>query len=42
LIERLGNLVPVLAIKLYLELLLTINNIDTQKAYDEYSYEIAS
>jgi hypothetical protein len=38
LIERLGSLVPVLAIKLYLQLLLTINTIDTQQAYDEYSY----
>lgn len=42
LIEKMGAINPVLAIKLYLELLLTINRIDTQKAYDEYTYETAS
>lgn len=31
-----------MGIKLYLELLLTINRIDTEKAYDEYTYETAS
>lgn len=34
LIEKLGGFQPVLAIKLYLELILTINRIDVDKAYD--------
>ena len=42
LIEKLGSLQPVLAIKLYLELILTINRVDPNKAYDEYTYETAS
>jgi hypothetical protein len=42
LIERVGSFLPVLGIKLYLELILTINRIDTAKAYDEFTYETAS
>lgn len=42
LIEKMGTLQPVLAIKLYLELVLTINKIDVNKHYDEYTYETAS
>lgn len=42
LIEKLGAISPVLGIKLYLELIMTINRIDTEKAYDEYTYETAS
>lgn len=34
LIEKVGAISPIMGIKLYLELLLTINTIDTQKAYD--------
>ena len=33
---------PVIAIKLYLELILTINNVDSEKFYDEFTYETAS
>lgn len=42
LIEKVGTISPVLAIKLYLQLVLTINRIDANKAYDEYTYETAS
>lgn len=42
LIEKMGSLQSVLAIKLYLELILTINKIDTEKYFDEYTYETAS
>lgn len=34
LIEKVGSILPVLGIKLYLELVLTINRIDVSKAYD--------
>lgn len=37
-----GTLQPVLAIKLYLELILTINRIDESRYFDEYTYETAS
>jgi len=32
--EKVGSLIPVLGIKLYLELILTINRIDVSKSYD--------
>lgn len=40
--EKLGAISPELGIKVYLELLLTINRIDSERAYDEYTYEVAS
>lgn len=43
LIERLGAFLPIMAIKLYLELLLLVNHLDsTTKYYDEWTYETAS
>lgn len=41
LIEKLGAFLPILAIKLYLELLLLVNQIDSAtKYYDEWTYVI--
>ena len=42
LIEKLGSLLPVLSIKLYLQLILAINQIDKERYFDEYTYETAS
>lgn len=36
--EKIGSFLPILGIKLYLELILTINRIDVNKDYDEFSY----
>lgn len=38
LIEKIASSQPILSIKLYLELVLLINHIDTTKFYDEYTY----
>lgn len=42
LIDKIRETEPELSLRLYLQLVLLINEVDTTKYYDEYTYDIAS